>query len=563
MTTIKRLLIFWVAACALRANAQTPDYAEHGMVVSASQTASNVGRDILRKGGNAIDAAVATAFALAVTWPAAGNIGGGGFIVYRTQKGDVTTFDFREKAPLAATKNMFVDESGNLIRGLNHEGILAVAVPGTVAGLYSAHQKYGRLSWARLVQPAIRLARKGFPFSYALYDDSRQLASTWKRYPSTVRVMMKEDGSYYVPGEVWRQPDLAKTLKRIRVHGKSGFYEGQTAKRLASFVRSMGGLISEEDLATYEAIERPPVAGTYRGCEVYSMPPPSSGGITLIQMLNILEGFDLTKIGYNSADYVHILSEAMRRAYANRALYLGDDDFNPEMPVQRMISKSYANLIRASIRMDSSSASDSSSFSRTYEGPNTTHLSVLDNEGNAVAMTYTLEYSYGSQIIAAGLGFFLNNEMGDFNPVPQLTNSEGLIGTSPNLVAPGKRMLSSMTPTIITKDSRPYLLLGSPGGRTIINSVLQVVVNVVDHGMNVAEAIESKRFHHQWLPNRIIFEPHSLSSDVVEKLRERGHTLEERNGTQGAVMGILYDPTVHRISGHADLRAPDGGVAGY
>jgi gamma-glutamyltranspeptidase / glutathione hydrolase len=564
MSISKRLLPFFlILICLLKVRAQEPVYAKHGMVVSSSQLASDVGRDVLKDGGNAIDAAIATAFALATTWPAAGNIGGGGFIVYRNHNGTVTTFDFREKAPKASTQDMYLDKSGKLVPDLNHKGILAVGVPGTVAGLYMAHQKYGKLPWSRLVTPAIRLAKKGIAITYALYDDAQSLSETWKQYPSTARVMFKESKDYYLPGETWRQPDLAKTLKRIRVNGKDGFYRGEIAEKLVAFMKSMGGIISLEDLADYKAVERAPVKGSYRGYDIYSMPPPSSGGITLIQMLNILEGFDLKALGYHSADYVHVVCEAMRRAYANRAYYLGDPAFNQEIPTEKLISKEYAEHLRNSIRLDLHSVSDSSVFSQMYESPNTTHLSVLDEEGNAVSMTYTLEYIYGSQIIADGLGFFLNNEMGDFNPWPGVTDSQGLIGTPPNLIAPGKRMLSSMTPTIVTKDNKPFLIIGSPGGRTIINTVLQVILNVIDYKMNIAESIDQKRFHHQWLPDRIFVEPFCLTMDTKKRLTEKGHILEERHGAQGAVMGILYDAPRNRISGHADSRAPDGGVAGY
>jgi len=557
-----RFLSILLLFCVFRLSAQEPEYARTGMVVSASQLASDAGRDILKQGGNAIDAAVATAFALAVTWPSAGNIGGGGFIVFRDQTGKVTTFDFREKAPKAALPDMYVDEAGNLIPDLNHEGILSVGVPGTVAGLHLAHQRYGKLPWAKLVTPAIKLARKGFSFTHALHDDSRSNEDDWKHYPSTRRVMYRDGKEFYLPGETWRQHDLAKTLQRIRKHGRDGFYQGKTAEKLVSFVQSMDGIITREDLAGYTAIERSPVRGNYRGYDVYSMALPSSGGITLIQMLNILEGYDLRDSGYHSAGYVHLLAEAMRRAYANRAYYLGDPDFNPDIPVEKLLSKAYATELRSSIQSDTASASDPVTFSQPYESPNTTHLSVLDGNGNAVSLTYTLEYSYGSQIIADGLGFFLNNEMGDFNPHPGVTSPDGLIGTAPNLVAPGKRMLSSMTPTIVVKEDKPFLIIGSPGGKTIINTVLQVMLNVIDHQMNIAEAINAKRFHHQWLPDTLRHERFCISPDTKEILTRMGYALREVS-YQGSVMGILYNASRKEITGHADPRAPDGGVAGY
>lgn len=557
---MRKYLSVFLWLCALTVAAQ--EYARNGMVVSASQLASDVGVEILKDGGNAVDAAVATAFALAVTWPSAGNIGGGGFIVYRKHNGEVTTFDFREKAPGAATPTMYLDESGNLIRNLNHLSILAVGVPGTVAGLYDAHRAYGRLPWSRIVRPAVRLARRGFSYTYGIYHDAISHEQRWKEIPSTAAVMFRGGTELYQPGETWRQPDLARTLARIKRAGKAGFYSGKTAEQLVSFVQSQGGIITLEDLAQYEAHERKPVTGTYRDYEIYSMAPPSSGGVTLIQMLNILEGFNLRAYGYHSAAYVHLVSEAMRRGYANRALHLGDPDFNPDMPVDRLLSKEYAADLRNTIVPDTVSVSDPARFSQPYESPNTTHLSVVDKEGNAVSLTYTLEYAYGSQIVADGLGFFLNNEMGDFNPVPGETNEEGLIGTPPNLIAPGKRMLSSMTPTILVKDGKLFMLIGSPGGRSIMGTVLQVILNVVDHDMDIATAIEARRFYHQWLPDVIVHEKYGLSDDTRALLSEMGHRMRQI-GTQGAAMGILYDASKGVLSGHADSRSPDGGVAGY
>jgi gamma-glutamyltranspeptidase/glutathione hydrolase len=555
----KYLSVFlWMWACTVAAQ----EYARNGMVVSASQLASDVGVEILKDGGNAVDAAVATAFALAVTWPSAGNIGGGGFLVYRKYTGEVTTFDFREKAPAAATPMMYLDENGNLIHNLNHLSILAVGVPGTVAGLYDAHREYGRLPWARVVRPAVRLARRGFPYTYGIYHDALSHEETWKKIPSTAAVMYREGTTLYQPGETWRQPDLAKTLARIKRRGKAGFYNGKTAEKLVSFIQSQGGIITRLDLAQYEAKERKPVTGTYRGYEVYSMAPPSSGGITLIQMLNILEGFDLKAYGFNSAAYVHLVCEAMRRGYANRALHLGDPDFNPDIPVERLISKAYAATLRNTIVPDTVSVSDPAAFTQPYESSNTTHLSVVDKEGNAVSLTYTLEYAYGSQIVADGLGFFLNNEMGDFNPVPGETNEQGLIGTAPNLIAAGKRMLSSMTPTILVKDGKLFMLIGSPGGRSIMGTVLHVILNVVDHDMDIATAIEARRFYHQWLPDVIVHERYGLTEDTRALLSEMGHRMREI-GTQGAAMGIVVDASRGVLSGHADSRSPDGGVAGY
>lgn len=565
MNILKKYFTCLLILIAFRLTAQTPHYAQHGMVVSSSQIASDVGRDILKEGGNAIDAAVATAFALAVTWPSAGNIGGGGFIVYMNKYGAVTTFDFREKAPLASKPNMYLDDNGDIVNNSNHDGILSVGVPGTVAGLYQAHKKYGKLPWKKIVNPAVKLAKKGFPFTYELHAHTIHSEERWKKYPSTAKVMFKNSTTLYKPNETWKQPDLAKTLTRIKNNGHDGFYKGETARQLVSFMKSMGGIVTEEDLLQYQAVERKPVKGTYRGYDVYSMPLPSSGGISLIQMLNILEGYNLKEVGYQSADYIHVLTETMRRAYANRAQYLGDPDFNPDVPVEKLISKEYANALRSTIKMDTVSVSDSSSFSQVYESPSTTHFSVMDKDGNAVSLTYTLEYSYGSQIVAEGLGFFLNNEMGDFNPVPGITNSTGQIGTKPNEILPSKRMLSSMTPTIIAKDGKPFLVIGSPGGRTIINTVLEVTLNVIDHEMNIAKAIDARRFHHQWLPDIISYEWSCFSPDTEELLIKKGHKLRElrQNSSLGSAMGIKYDAGNKLLMGHSDPRSSDGGVSGY
>lgn len=540
-----------------------PAYAKEAMVVSASTIASEVGRDIIKQGGNAIDAAVATAFALAVTWPAAGNIGGGGFIVYRTKDGQVTTFDFREKAPLAASPTMYLDEEGNLIPRLNSRGVLSVGVPGTVAGLHLAHTRYGNLAWAKLVQPAIDLARKGIPISWALHQQFKNRRHEWENYPSTMKVMYKNGTDFYEPGEVWKQPDLANTLTAIKKNGHDGFYKGEVARKLAEFMKANNGIITEEDLAQYQAVERNPIEFTYRDHKIYSMPPPSSGGITLAQMLNMLEGYNLKEVGYQSADYYHLLAEVMRRAYANRAEHLGDPDFNPDMPVDKLLTKEHAQAMRTSIQLDKASPSDSSKFGQLYDGHSTTHLSVVDKEGNAVSLTYTLENSYGAQVIADGLGFFLNDEMGDFNPMPGVTTNSGQIGTSPNQIKPGKRMLSSMTPTIVEKDGKLLLVIGAPGGRTIINTVLQVILNVVDHEMNVAQAIEAPRIHHQWLPDRINFEKFALSPDTQNGLLEKGHRIYQlSHNLQGQAMGIMVDPRTGYLAGAADSRAADGGVAG-
>jgi len=538
-----------------------------GMVVSSHYLASEVGKEVLDRGGNAVDAAVATAFALAVTLPSAGNIGGGGFMLYHDLDGHATAFDFREKAPLASTATMFLDDDGEIHDNSNHDGILAVGVPGTVAGLWKAHQELGSLPWGALIDPAIRLAQEGFPSPWAM---QRWLKALKERsepaFEATKLAFLKGGTEVYEPGEVFRQPDLAATLRRIRDDGADGFYKGETARRIADFMRDNGGLITEEDLAVYEANEQAPIHGTYRGYDIYAMSPPSSGGVVLVEMLNILEGYDLAEIGLNSALYLHLLTEAMRRAYADRAQYLGDPAFNADMPLERLTSKSYADRLRSTIDPEVASTSDSASFNGRFahESEQTTHFSVVDSEGNAVSITYTLEQGYGSGMVVPGAGFLLNNEMGDFNPVPGRTDSRGLIGTPPNLVEPEKRMLSSMTPTIVAREGRPVLVIGSPGGRTIINTVLQVVLNVIDHGMTgsaFGQAIESPRIHHQWLPDVTFFESWGFSPDTRRLYEEMGHAVRVR-GFQGSAMGIYIDREAGLVWGASDSRAFDGRAVG-
>jgi len=541
---------------------RTPIYAKNGMVSSASKLASEVGAETLRQGGNAVDAAVATAFALAVTWPSAGNIGGGGFLVYHGDDGEATTFDFREKAPMAATERMYLGLDGAVVNNSNHFGPLAVGVPGTVAGLYLAHSRLGSLPWEDLVQPAVELAREGIPITYSLQTGFERSASRFRQYPASERKFIKADGSFYELGEIWVQPDLAHTLELIRDNGADGFYRGENAERLASFMADIGGLITEEDLAAYAAREREPIRGTYRGYEIVSMPPPSSGGVGIVQMLNILEGFDLADMGHNSADYLHVLTETMRRAYSDRAEHLGDPDFNESMPLDRLTDKDYAADLRASIDMTHKSESSPELFAQAYESEETTHFSVVDADGNMISMTYTLEFGYGSAIVVDGGGYLLNNELGDFNAVPGVTDERGQIGTAPNLVAPEKRPLSSMSPTIVAQDGKPVFAIGSPGGKTIINTTMQVILNVIDHGFNIAQAIEAGRIHHQWLPDVTSIESNSLSADTLESFQARGHQIRER-GSQGAAMGVYYDREQNLFLGASDSRRGDGGAVGY
>jgi len=562
---ITAVLFFWQLNNSTAGASQYPERAKNGMVVSSHYLASQVGVEIMKKGGNAIDAAIATGFALAVTHPSAGNIGGGGFMVVYMNDGRVTAFDFREKAPAAAHERMYLDANGNYIRDLNHEGYLAVGVPGTVAGFALAHEKLGSKPMAELIAPAIQLAEKGFPLSWDLYDDFKDLAPAFKKYPGSAKSFLKRDTVLYEPGEIWRQPDLAKTLRRIQKNGRDGFYKGETARLLAADMRKNGGLITEEDLANYQAKERQPIHGTFRDYEVYSMCPPSSGGTAVVEMLNILEGFNLREYGHSSAQHIHLLAEAMRRAFADRARHLGDPDFNPDLPITRLTSKSYAEQLRRGISLNRVSPSDPAAMSETYESTETTHYSVVDPAGNAVVVTYTLEDGYGSKIVAEGTGFLLNNEMGDFNPLPGHTDSTGMIGTAANVVKPGKRMLSSMTPTIIAKNGKPYLLIGSPGGRTIINTVLQVVVNVVDFDMDIADAITAPRVHHQWLPNVLRIEKFGTTKDTQRLLEMMGHRVQFGYSTrsQGKAMGIMIDPKTGLRMGAADPRAPDGAAVGF
>jgi gamma-glutamyltranspeptidase/glutathione hydrolase len=546
--------------------AKIPERAKHGMVVSAHYLASQIGVEVLKKGGNAIDAAIATGFALAVTYPAAGNIGGGGFMLVYLSDGRVTAFDFREKAPAAAHARMYLDANGQYIEDLNHEGYLAIGVPGTVAGFFMAHEKFGSKPMRELIAPSIQLAEKGFPVTWGLYDDFKEYAPIFKKYPASAKAFLKNGEAIYGPGEIWRQPDLAQTLRRIQKYGRDGFYKGETARLLAVDMQKNGGLITEADLANYAAKERQPLHGTYRGYDVYSMCPPSSGGVALIEMLNILEGFNLREAGHNSALHLHLLAEAMRRAYADRARHLGDPDFNPDTPIAQLTSKSYAEQLRRSISLNQASPSDPFAFSDIYESTETTHYSVIDPAGNAVVVTYTLEDSYGSKIVAEGTGFLLNNEMGDFNPWPDHTDSTGMIGTPPNLVAPGKRMLSSMTPTIVAKDGKPFLLIGSPGGRRIINIVLQVIMNVIDFDMDIAEAIAAPRMHHQWLPDVLQIEKFSTTKDSQRLLEMMGHRVkiyENSSRSIGRAMGIIIDPATGLRWGAADPRERDGAAIGF
>ncbi|MDO8834484.1 MAG: gamma-glutamyltransferase, partial [Vicinamibacterales bacterium] len=474
--------------------------------------------------------------------------------------GDPVAYDFREMAPAKAHAGMFIKD-GKYSSALHHDSYLSVGVPGTVAGLHMAWKERGTLPWTRLIEPAITLARDGFPLSEGLARSLARVLPSMKNYPGSMAQFSK-NGTPYEPGEVWKQPDLARSLSRIAELGPAGFYEGETASLLARDMAANGGLITEADLKHYTPLRRTPLRGTYRGYEVLSMPPISSGGTALIQMLNVLEGFDLAANGWGSARNIHLIAESMRRAFADRARHIGDPAFNPQMPVTRLISKEYAASLRQTISLDRASPSSPSSFEWNRESEETTHLSVVDAARGAVSLTYTLEAGYGSKIVAPGTGFLLNNEMGDFNAGPGLTTAGGLVGTEPNLAAPGKRMISSMTPTILTKDGQLFMVTGSPGGRTIINTVLLTILNVVDHGMNAQEAVDAARFHHQWLPDRIQFERHGISPDTLAMLKAMGHTLAPVPA-QGVAEVIVVNSREGKLEGGVDRRAPDGGAGGY
>ncbi|MGE3887851.1 MAG: gamma-glutamyltransferase [Vicinamibacterales bacterium] len=560
---MKRSFVLLVAALVVSSltlqAGSAPVRARTGMVVSQSDIASEVGWQVIKSGGNAIDAAVATAFALAVTHPTAGNIGGGGFIVYRAASGQATSFDFREAAPAGSNPEMWLKD-GKYDYDLHHNSHRSVGVPGTVAGLHTAWKELGSKPWKDLVTPAIALARDGFEVSHGLARSLAGQLDEFKKYPSSLAQFSK-NGQPYEAGDILKQPDLARTLQRIADQGPAGFYEGETAALIEKDMKANGGLITRDDLKKYQAKKREVIKGTYRGYEIIGMPPPSSGGIAVTQMLNVLEGYDLKANGYGSAQNLHLMAESMRRAFADRAQYLGDPDFVMNMPVARLISKEYADTLRKSINPNKASKSSPTTFTWPTESQETTHFSVVDANRNAVSLTYTLEYGYGSRIVVPGAGFLLNNEMGDFNAGPGLTTEQGLIGTPPNLAQIGKRMLSSMSPTIVAKDGQLFMVTGSPGGRTIINTVLMTILNVIDFGMNAQEAVDAGRIHHQWLPDRISMERFGFSADAIKTLQGVGHTISE-GGNQGVAEVIVFNQKDNMLEGGVDRRAPDGGAAG-
>lgn len=537
--------------------------AKHGMVVSANDIATKVGVEVLKKGGNAIDAAVAVGFTLAVTFPSAGNIGGGGFLVYYRNDGFNTTIDYREKAPSSAYKDMYLDSLGQPIPFKSTKDVTSAGVPGSVAGLLFALEKYGTMSLKDLIQPAIDLAENGFKLSYELAQSFNSNYDEFVNYPSSKKIFTKNDEKWS-EGDLFVQKDLAKTLKLIQQKGRNGFYEGETAQLIVNQVKANGGFISIEDLKNYRPVERPPTKGTYRGYEIISMGPPSSGGIALIQALNILENKKFEKNDFHSSEHLHYLIETLKHVFSDRAEYLGDSDF-VKIPVNRLISKEYAKEIFNSIKNDKaiSAKEINPRMFQFRESIETTHYSIYDSYGNAVSVTTTINSSYGSSVVVDGAGFLLNNEMDDFSIKPGYPNQFDLIGNNANSIEPNKRMLSSMTPTIVLcecipsgKDKRPFLIVGSPGGSMIITSVLQVLMNVIDFGpmgMDIKTAIDLPRIHHQWLPEEVFYESFSIAKDVMEKLELFGHKFTPRN-SMGRVEGILIDEKNGIIFGASDSR---------
>jgi gamma-glutamyltranspeptidase/glutathione hydrolase len=577
----RRLFEIWflvgvtVGALAAPTERVAPVRAPHAMVASGHELASKAGVEVMRQGGNAVDAAVATGFALAVVLPEAGNLGGGGFMLLRLADGRAHFLDFREKAPAAASRDMYLDAKGNLVPDSSVVGYRAIAVPGSVAGLVYAEKKFGKLTLAQVITPAIRLARQGFALSRR---DARQLRNqSLATFPETHRIFQR-DGRYYQPGDTFKQPELARTLERIAADHDS-FYHGAMAQELAASIQKGGGLVTAKDLADYEVKEREPVHGTYRGYEIIGAPPPSSGGIALIEVLNILEGYDLAKLGNGSVESVHLMAEAFRRAFFDRAELLGDPDFTG-IPVATLMDKHYAAAWRESL--DPRRASHSADLRRPVqvfdkldrvatvaEPDHTTHYSVIDSAGNAVAVTTTLNDLFGSRVTAQGLGFLLNDEMDDFTSKPGIPNMFGLVQGEANAIAPGKRPLSAMSPTIMVKDGRLFLVLGSRGGPRIITAVAEVLVDVIDYGMNIQQAVQAPRFHHQWIPDVLRVEKDGFSAAIGNRLAAMGHKIEEGYAERGEwhrqwgdVECVGIDSTSGDRLGASDSRA-GGEAVGY
>ncbi len=563
---VRRALALLIIAAALpsapRAASRQPVRARNGIVVSSSELASRVGVEILRRGGNAVDAAVACGLALAVVWPSAGNLGGGGFMLIRRADGSSEVIDYRERAPLSSTRDMYLDGEGNLIRDASTTGHRAVGVPGTVAGFALALKRHGKLRWADVLEPARRLAAEGFTVSHQLARSLEESAKLLERFPDSRRIFLRE-GEFYREGERFIQPELAASLARLKRDGPREFYEGRTAKMIVADMRANGGLIGERDLKEYEPTIRKPLEGTYRGYEIITMPPPSSGGVALIESLNMLEHYDIARMGYNSSESLHLLIECMRRAFADRAEFLGDADF-VRVPVEGLISKRYADELVKTIRDDRATSSEKirAGNPASYEHQETTHFTVVDSEGNAVSNTYTLNGNFGSGATAVGTGILLNNEMDDFTSKPGAINAYGLLQSENNAIAPRKRPLSTMAPTMVLKDGKLLLAAGSPGGPTIINTLLQIIVNIIDFGMNLQQAIDAPRLHHQWMPDVVFQEPMAIGADTRRALERRGHHFSERSGYFGDAHCVMIEaPTGLRL-GAADPRL-GGAAVGY
>lgn len=559
------LLFFILASCGNNAGKKKGDteslsyIAKNGMVVSAHPQSSHIGVEILKKGGNAVDAAVATELALAVCYPEAGNIGGGGFMLIRTRDGNAEMIDYREKAPLKASRNMYLDSSGNASENQSTESHLATGVPGTVDGILSAHSKYGRLSFRDVIQPAIDLAENGFPVTRkqanSLNSSRKLFIERNINWPAFVK------DSLWKEGDILKQPELAVTLKLIRDNGREGFYSGKTARHLIKEMKRGNGLISEEDLKEYKSVWREPLAGYYRGYRIISISPPSGGGITLLQLLGMSENYPLKDLGFHSTEAVHIMVEAERRAFADRSEFLGDPDF-VSIPIKELLDKKYLTDRMKSFNPEKASLSSDilPGTPQGYVSEETTHYSVVDSEGNAVSATTTLNDRYGNLIVVDGAGFLLNNQMDDFSIKPGFPNMYGLVGGEANSIVAGKRMLSSMTPTIVEKEGKLFMVLGSPGGSTIATTVFQVIVNIIDFGMVIQDAVDAGRFHHQWLPDSISYEKNSLDSITINKLESMGHKLKLRSA-YGSVNAIIILPDGKKAGG-ADRRG-DNTATGY